>query len=101
LEERADAMGDEVGQYVRTIFDSDDVLSQLRTVQAIVTHLETFPVHRARAACQRAAHYGSYGYGSLKTILRRGLDLEPLPEHKPAEPPLTTPRFARLPVWRH
>jgi transposase len=100
-EERADAMGGEVGQYVRTIFDSDDVLSQLRTVQAIVTHLETFPAQRARAACQRAAHYGSYGYRTLKTILRRGLDLEPTPEDTSAAPALPTPRFARPPAWRH
>ena len=99
-EERADAMGEEIGQYIRTIFDSDDVLSQLRTVQAIVTHLETFPVERARAACQRAAHYGSYGYRSLKTILRRGLDLEPLEAASAVEPPLTQPRFART-RWRH
>ncbi len=34
-------MGDEVGRYVRATFDADDVLSQLRTVQAVVTHLET------------------------------------------------------------
>lgn len=101
-QERADAMGDDVGCYIRTIFDSDDVLSQLRTVQAIVTHLETFPPQRAQAACQRAAHFGSYGYRSLKTILRRGLDLEPMPEVKAEQTPLTTPRFARPPVgWRH
>jgi hypothetical protein len=101
-EERADAIGDEVGHYVRTIFDSDDVLSQLRTVQAIVTHLETFPTQRARAACQRAAHFGSYGYGALKTILRRGLDLESLPEPSPASLPQMAVRFARPPTtWRH
>src|SRR5262249_7415197 len=44
----------------------------------IVTHLETFPRERARAACLRAEHFGCYGYGTLKSILRRGLDLEPL-----------------------
>ena len=35
-ETRADAMGDDVGRYVRAVFDSDDALSQLRAVQAIV-----------------------------------------------------------------
>jgi hypothetical protein len=39
-EQCADGLGDEVGHYVRAICDSDDVLSQLRAVQAIVTHLE-------------------------------------------------------------
>jgi transposase len=96
-EQRADKMGDEVGRYVRAIFDADDVLSQLRTVQAVVTHLETFPVERARAACRRAERFGSYGYGALKTILRRGLDLEPLADNPPPQPSLPAPRFARDP----
>jgi hypothetical protein len=78
-EMRADAIGHEVGLLVREIFDADDVLLQLRTVQSIVTHLESFPPERARAACARARHFGSYGYGVIKNILRRALDLEPLP----------------------
>jgi hypothetical protein len=102
-EQRADAMGQEVGRYIRAVFDSDDVLSQLRAVQAMVTHLETFPVERARAACRRAEHFASYGYGALKSILRRGLDLEPLPEATPASATTTpTPRFARpASHWRN
>ena len=101
-ERRADALGDEVGRYVRAIFDSDDVLSQLRAVQAIVTHLETFPVERARAACRRAEHFGSYGYGALKNILRRGLDLEPLPEAASPTGAQPAPRFARpASQWNH
>ena len=80
-EERADAIGEEVGAYIRDIFASDDVLLlQLRTVQAIVTHLEDHPVHRARAACARARYFASYTYGALKNILRKGLDLQPLPD---------------------
>jgi hypothetical protein len=87
---------------VRAIFDSDDVLSQLRTVQAVVTHLESYPVERARAACRRAEHFGSYGYRALKSILRGGLDHEPLPEAASAPPPLTAPRFARpASHWRN
>ena len=101
-EARADVLGQEVGCYVRAIFDSDDVLSQLRAVQAVVTHLETFPVERARAACRRAEHFGSYGYAVLKNILRRGLDLEPLPSESPARLSLPSPRFARSPDnWRN
>lgn len=78
-ERRADALGDEVGAYIREVFDADEVLSQLRTVQGIVTHLETFPLDRARAACRRASFYGLHSYGGVKNILRKGLDLEPLP----------------------
>ena len=94
-------MGDDVGRYIRAVFDSDDALSQLRAVQAIVTHLETFPVERAQAACRRAEHFASYSYGALKNILRRGLDLEPLPAPTPAAS-TTTPRFARPAThWRN
>lgn len=101
-EHRADALGEEVGRYIRAIFDSDEVLSQLRTVQAVVTHLESFPVERARAACRRAEHFGSYGYGALKNILRRALDFEPLPEQAPALPSVPAPRFARpASQWRN
>lgn len=95
-EQRADRLGAEVGQFVRELFDSDLVLSQLRAVQAVVTHLEKFPTERAQAACRRASFYGSYSYGAIKQILRRGLDLEPLPTSSPtpqwADGP---PRFAR------
>jgi transposase len=95
-EQRADRLGIEVGAFVRELFDSDLVLSQLRAVQATVTHLEKFPAERAQATCRRARFYGSYSYGAIKQILRRGLDLEPLPTSLPtpvwADGP---PRFAR------
>lgn len=91
-EERAERMGPEVGAYVRAVFDADDVLSRLRLVQASVTHLETFPKERARAACRRALHFGNFSYGGLKAILRHGLDLQ-------AEP-VPTPRLW-LPEARH
>lgn len=95
-EERADRMGEEVGAFVREVFDSDDVLYQLRAVQAIVRHLETFPVERARAACARARFYGAHSYGALKRILRLALDLEPLPTAViPARGVLEAPRYAR------
>ncbi len=48
-EQRADAIDEEVGTYIREVFASDDVLLQLRTVQANVTYLEGHPAHRARA----------------------------------------------------
>jgi transposase len=96
-EARADRLDPEVGAYVREIFASDDVLSLLRVVQAIVTHLEGFPRERAVAACRRASHFGNFTYGGLKTILRQGLDLSPLPTTgaPSAPPPAATPRYAR------
>lgn len=95
-EQRADALGEDVGTFIREVFDADDVLSQLRTVQSIVTHLETFPIARAQAACRRARFYGLRSYAGIKNILRKGLDLEPLPivvqRHSGV---LEAPRFAR------
>ena len=38
-----------MGAEVELIFAEDDVLTQLRRVQAIVTHLECFPPERARS----------------------------------------------------
>lgn len=78
-EERADRLGPDVGAYIREVFDADDVLAMLRTVQAIVSHLEGYPQERAQAACRRARFYGNHSYAGVKDILRKGLDLEPLP----------------------
>lgn len=94
-EERAAKLGDDVEDYIRAVFDHDDVLHQLRAVQAIVRHLETFPVERARAACRRASFYGSYSYGALKQILMKALDFEPLPTTVVADTSGERPRFAR------
>jgi transposase len=94
-EQRATAVGVEVGEYIREVFDADEVLSQLRTVQAMVTHLEGFPANRARAACERARYYGNYSYAGLKNILKKALDLEPLPAAVLPPQELVAPRFAR------
>jgi transposase len=95
-EERARRIGPDVLEYVRAVFDSDEVLSMLRQVQAIVTHVEKFPRDRAQAACRRAHHYANFTYKGLKNILRQALDLEPLPGAVPiTTPPIVNPRFAR------
>jgi hypothetical protein len=91
---------------VKEVFDSDDVLSQLRPVQAIVALLEKHPVERAEAACRRARFFGSHGYQALKNILVRGLDLEPLPATAASTSSLEESfRYARSPAellngWR-
>ncbi len=97
-QERADKIGDEVGVFIREVFDSDDVLLQLRQVQAIVTHLEKFPPARARAACHRASFYGATSYQAIKNILCKALDLEPLPTSKLPVAWADAPRFARDPA---
>lgn len=93
-EERASKLGEDVAALVRELFDADDVLSQLRKVQAIVTHLEKFPPERAQAAARRARFYGATTYQAVRDILRRGLDMDPTFAPPPGGP-AWTPRFAR------
>jgi hypothetical protein len=76
-QERASRLGPSVAKYIDAVANSDDVLSKLRDVQAIVTYLEQYPRHRAQAACERADFFGNYTYRGLKRILVRGLDLAP------------------------
>ncbi len=95
---RARAIGLEVEELVVAIFASDDVLSQLRKVQAAVTHLETFPRERARAAARRALHFGCTDYRGIKQILRKALDLEPLPGEAKERAWSSGSRFARQPT---
>jgi transposase len=92
-EEKAERMGQDVLAFVREVFAQDDVLSQLRTVQSIVSHLETFPPQRAQAACRRASYFGSYSYGAIKKILRKALDQQEWTS-APKEN-LEQPQFAR------
>lgn len=94
-ENRAAEIGPHTAELVQDIFASDDVLSQLRKVQSIVTFLEGFPIHRAEGASRRASFYGSFSYRSVKAILSNALDLEPLPQPTLPTPPGQPPRFAR------
>jgi hypothetical protein len=66
-------------------------------VQAVVTHLETFPAARAQAAARRALHFGCTDYRGIKNILKLGLDLLPLPE-KNTRAWSRGSRFARKPT---
>lgn len=100
-QERAERLGADVGRFVCEVFDADDVLSQLRQVQAIVTHLEKFPAQRAQGACRRASFYGSHSYQAVKNILNKALDMEPLPTTKAKVAWADPPRFARdAKQWR-
>lgn len=95
-QQKAERISPVVGEYIEEVFESDRVLSQLRTVQAIVGYLEQFPVERAEAACRRARLYGNYSYQGIKKILVDGLDLEPvMPRAVYVHGKIENPRFAR------
>lgn len=95
-ENRAQRIGPETQGLVEEIFNSDEVLSQLRGVQSIVTHLEGYPKSRAENASRRARFYGTYSYRGIKRILQKALDFEPLPLLSESKVEINTPpRFAR------
>ena len=76
--DKASLLGADCERLAEAIFDSDDVLYQLRKVQAVVNYLGKHPPIRANAASRRALHYGALSYMAVKNILLKGLDLEPL-----------------------
>lgn len=96
-EARARRLGEQVGEFVNELFDHDDVLYAIRPVQAVVSLLEKHPRERANAACRRARYFGNYSYPAVRDILRKGLDLEPLPDDELPIKSLVSPTFARDP----
>jgi transposase len=102
-EQRARAIGPETATLVEAIFHDDEVLLPLRKVQALVTHLESFPRSRAENTSRRANHFGVHDYRGIKDILQRALDFEPLQTTLPLGParlaltipPVPPPRFVR------
>lgn len=74
---RADALGEDVGAYIRDVMDSDDVLYPLRRVQAIVPVLEGLTPSRAASVARRAARYACFRPDAVRRIVAQGLDLDP------------------------
>lgn len=96
--DQARKIGKPVAELAEAIFQCDDVLCQLRKVQAIVTHLAQHPAERACAAAARALHFGAMSYPAIKDILRKGLDMQPLPDARQGLLSWESrPRFSRVP----
>jgi transposase len=49
---------------------------------------KTFGEDRLEAACHRALAFSTFSYQSVKSILKTGLDSQPLPETQPPQPAL-------------
>ena len=94
---KARGIGPETERLVGDIFAADDVLQQLRKVQAVVRLLEGFPRERAERAAKRARAYGCLDYRGIKNILAQALDLEPLPEEQLELGWIQGARYARRP----
>ncbi|MCL6649447.1 MAG: IS21 family transposase [Chloroflexi bacterium] len=79
---RAQELGPDVLEAVRSLL-AVDTLTHLRQAQGILRLEQTYGAERLNAACQRAVAFGDPRYRTVKTILARGLDQEPLPEAPP------------------
>jgi len=58
-----------------------------RAALGIIRLAGRYGAERAEAACARALRLRSYSYRSVESILRTGLDRQPLPGDTPALPP--------------
>jgi hypothetical protein len=88
-------MGEEVRALAEDVFAKDDVLHQLRQVQAVVKLLEGYPRERAHRAARRARRFGCLEYRGIRSILTKGLDLQPVPEEQHELDWIQGARFAR------
>jgi hypothetical protein len=95
---KAKAIGPDTAHLAEDLFAADDVLCQLRKVQAVVRLLEGYPRERAERAARRARVFGCLDYRGVKNILVRGLDLEPLPEEQLELGWMRGARYARRPA---
>jgi hypothetical protein len=92
---RSRAIGPACTALIEALF-ADRITERLRAVQGILRLAERYGADRLEAACKRALRHASASYRTVKTILTRGLDREPL-ERCPAFPTPYLPhaRFAR------
>ena len=75
--ERAKGIGEHCGRVVETLL-GDRVQDRLRSVHALLGLERQCGGERLEAACERALHYGDGSYRRIQSILRAGLDQEPL-----------------------
>jgi transposase len=94
---QAQAIGPQCLQLIETLF-AHRVLDNLRAAQGVIGLGKRYGPCRLEAACQRALAFDNPRYRTVKTILEKGLDQQPLDEPPPA--PLASAytgqgRFAR------
>ena len=94
---QASQVGSHCHELIEALF-AHRVLDNLRAAQGVVRLGKTYGNKRLETACERALVYDSPLYRTVKTILEKGADQEPLPTHTAA--PLSGPytgqgRFCR------
>jgi hypothetical protein len=70
---QAERIGPQCHALIQALF-ADQVLVNLRAVQAVLRLEKTYGRQRLEAACARAVNFGSLRYRSVKAILAKRLD---------------------------
>ena len=70
---QSETIGASCHQLIRTLF-ADRVLDNLRAAQGIIRLRDKYGSARLEAACKRALSYNNPRYGTVKTILAKGLE---------------------------
>jgi transposase len=91
---RAEGIGPATAQVIGALLD-ERPLDRLRTVQAILRLADKFGPRRLEAACRRAQCFGDAGYTTIKRILLKGIESDPLPGEEWVEAPRRSYVFAR------
>jgi transposase len=92
--ERSRQIGPATGELIERLL-GDRPLDRLRSAQGILRLAKRFGEARLEAACARALHYGEIRYHTVRLILSKDLDLEPLPAAEAPPSPSRSPRHAR------
>jgi hypothetical protein len=79
---------------VKKILD-DPTVDKLRPMRKLLALAISYEKERIEAACERALIYKTYRYQSVKDILEKGLDQEPIKKKEPKVIPLF--KYARSP----
>lgn len=85
--EQAAALGSDVAAVVTELL-TVDTLGHLRSAQGVIRLADTYGAVRLNAACRRARFFGDGRYQTVKGILRKALDADPLPETPTGGKPL-------------
>jgi hypothetical protein len=78
----------EIGEATRAVVEGlldERPLDRLRSVQALLRLGEKYGTRRLEAACRRALVFAETNYTTIKRILERGLESDPLPERPASE----------------
>jgi len=77
----AESIGDYTGQLIEKILESRPHPEQgYRSCLGVLRLSKGYDPQRVESACKRACIIGSYSYKSVRSILEKNLDQQPLPE---------------------